>query len=275
MWNSKDVYYISDGTGILANTLGKSLICQFPGINFHEEQFPFVETIADAEKTMAYILKESCGRSPIIFSTVLDPRIVAILNSPEVVFFDAFTFFLEKMEDCLEAEALRAPGFSRRVDNSGMNRRVEAIQYCLEHDDGTGLGEYDEADVILLGVSRAGKTPISVYLASQMELKTANFPFTEEYLADYRLPHSIARYAKRTIGLTTTPEVLHKVREKRYSGSKYAKLATCKEEIYQAEQIFLKSNIPIINTAGKSIEETATQVMQELSLSKSSSRFTV
>ncbi len=272
MWNSKDVYYISDGTGILANTLGKSLICQFPEVNFHEEQFPFVNTVADAEKTMAYIKKESCGRNPIIFSTVLDPNIIAILDSPEVVFFDAFTFFLEKMEFCLEAKAIRAPGVSRKVDNVGMDRRVEAIQYCMEHDDGTGTSEYDEADVILLGVSRAGKTPISVYLASQMALKTANFPLTEEYLTSYRLPNSISRNSKRAIGLTTTPEVLRNVREKRYSGSNYAKLATCREEISQAEQIFLKNKIPMINTAGKSIEETATQVMQALNLSKKSTR---
>lgn len=267
MWNSKDVYYISDGTGILASNLGRSLICQFPGINFHEEQFPFITTMADAKKTMAYIRQHSGSRSPLIFSTIMDPEIIAVFKSPEVNFFDGYAFFLEKLEDCLEAEALRVPGFSRRVSNMDMNRRVEAIHYCLEHDDGTRVSGYDDADLILIGVSRAGKTPISVYLASQLGLKTANFPLTEEYLVPNELPDCIRQNISRAVGLTSTPEILHAVREKRYPDSRYANLATCRQELQQAAEIFLRHNIPVISTAGKSIEETATQALQALKLS--------
>ncbi|MBU0485614.1 MAG: pyruvate, phosphate dikinase/phosphoenolpyruvate synthase regulator [Proteobacteria bacterium] len=268
MWSSKDVYYISDSTGILVTNLGQALLCQFPEINFHEEKFPYVRTREDAEKTLAYILKQSLSRRPLIFSTIMDTEVRNIFKSPEVEFFDAFESLLEPLESCLEAKALRVPGFSRHSDDVTMARRVEAIHYCLDHDDGIKVNESDEADVILLGVSRSGKTPVSVYLATQMGLKSANFPLTTEYLTNYRLPDGIIRNKKRAIGLTTSPELLHNVREKRYPDSKYAKLANCITELEQAEEIFKRNQIPIVSSAGKSIEEIATQVSQELGLTK-------
>ena len=268
MWSSKDVYYISDSTGILATNLGQALICQFPEINFHEEKFPFVLNKEEAKKILDYILKKSAGRRPLIFSTIMTKEIRAVFDSPEVELFDAFEFFMTRLEDCLEAKALGVPGFSRHIDNLTMAKRVEAIHYCLEHDDGVNIHELDEAEVILLGVSRSGKTPVSVYLATQMGLKSANFPLTAEYLREYTLPEEIIKNRKRAIGLTTTPEVLHNVREKRYADSNYAKRSTCSEEIQTAETIFHNHQIPIVSTAGKSIEEIATQVSQELGLSR-------
>ncbi|MBU4178003.1 MAG: pyruvate, water dikinase regulatory protein [Desulfurivibrionaceae bacterium] len=268
MWSSKDVYYISDSTGILATNLGQALICQFPEINFHEEKFPFVLNKEEAKKILDYILKKSSGRRPLIFSTIMTKEIRAVFDSPEVELFDAFEFFMTRLEDCLEAKALGVPGFSRHIDNLTMAKRVEAIHYCLEHDDGVNIHELDEAEVILLGVSRSGKTPVSVYLATQMGMKSANFPLTSEYLSAYTLPEEIIKNRKRAIGLTTTPEVLHSVREKRYADSNYAKRSTCSEEIQTAETIFHNHQIPIVSTAGKSIEEVATQVSQELGLSK-------
>ncbi|HET98617.1 MAG TPA: pyruvate, phosphate dikinase/phosphoenolpyruvate synthase regulator [Desulfurivibrio alkaliphilus] len=268
MWNSKDIYFVSDSTGILATNLGHAMIRQFPEINFHEERFPFILTREEAQKTLAYILKHSGGRRPIIFSTIMNEEIRQIFDHPEVELFDPFRAFLEDLESCLEAKALRVPGFSRHVDNITMAKRVEAIHFCLEHDDGVRTNEFDEADVILLGVSRTGKTPVSVYLATQMGLKAANFPMTTEYLREYKLPDALRRNSRRAVGLTTTAELLHIVREKRYQGSSYARLATCSEEIKQAEQILNNYQIPIISTAGRSIEEIATQVTQELGISK-------
>ena len=270
MRKSKDIYYISDGTGIVANNLGKALICQFPEINFNEEKFPFITTVAKAKKIMDYILKHSAGRRPLIFSTIINPETIAVFNVPEVEFFDAYSFFLERLEDCLDARALRLPGASRKVTDMDMDRRVGAIHYCLEHDDGTKTSEYDMADAIILGVSRAGKTPISVYMASQMGMKTANFPLTDKFLSEYFLPDNIVRNLKRSTGITTSPEFLRNVREKRYPDSNYARLATCRDEIRRAEQIFQKYHIPVISSAGKSIEEMATQIAQGLNLSKAS-----
>lgn len=268
MWSSKDIYYISDSTGILVTNLGQALICQFPEVNFNEEKFPFVRTVAEAKKTMDRIMERSGGRRPIIFSTILDPEVRAVFDSPEVEYFEAYGTFLEMLETCLETRAVREPGFARHPSDLTLNRRVEAIHYCLAHDDGTKTGEYDEADVILLGVSRVGKTPVAVFLATQMGLKSANFPLTSEYLNSYRLPQLIRQNLSRVVALTTSPEHLRSSREKRYPGSGYARLSTCIEELKQAEQIYLKARVPIISTAGKSIEETATQVMQELGIAK-------
>ena len=182
--------------------------------------------------------------------------------------YDVFSEFLNRLEVSLEAKALGLPGYSQHADDLRMSKRVNAINYCLRHDDGTHLDEYNGADVILLGVSRAGKTPASVYLASHMGLKSANFPLTDKYLNNYRLPQSIIDNKKKAIGLTTTVEILHNFRQKRYPDSNYAKRHTCIEEIEQAQQIFQKYNIPVINTQGKSIEELATQISQELGIFK-------
>ncbi len=268
MWKSKDIYYISDSTGILITNMGESLICQFPEISFHEEKFPYIRTVKDAKKTLEYILKQSLGRRPIIFSTIMDMEVRDIFRSPEVEFFDAFDFFLDPLEACLEAKALRVPGFSRHGDDVTMSKRVDAIHYSLDHDDGSRDDEFEEADVILLGVSRAGKTPVCVYLATQMGLKAANFPLTSEYLSRSKMPDSVMSNLKRAVALTTTPELLRGMREKRYPNSTYAKLTTCIDEIQQAEQLFKRHRVPIISSAGKSIEEVATQVTQEIGLAK-------
>lgn len=268
MWKSKDIYYVSDSTGILATNLGQSLICQFPEINFHEEKFPFIKTVADAEKTIDYILKQSVGRRPIIFSTLVSPKLRAIFNHPEVELFDVCDVFLARLEVCLEAKALGLPGYSRHVDDGSMSKRVEAIHYCLGHDDGTKFDEYHEADVILVGVSRSGKTPVSVYLATHMGLKAANYPLTTQNLDNYSLPEGLRKNRKKAVGLTIGPEILSTIREKRYPNSNYAKRSTCVQELQQAQQIFQKYSIPVINTSGKSIEELATQITQEIGLSK-------
>lgn len=268
MWNSKDVYYISDSTGILVTNLGQALICQFPEINFHEEKFPFIRTVAQAKATLHYILKQSSGRRPIIFSTLMNQNLRNVFDDPQVEFFDTFEFLLTRLEGCLEASALRVPGFSRHVDDLNMEKRVAAIHFCLEHDDGIRLEECGEADVILLGVSRAGKTPVSVYLSSHMGLKVANYPLTEEYLKQYRLPEGLIGHSKKAVGLTNSPDMLSTVRQKRYPNSSYASRATCVEELEQAQQIFQKYKIPVIDTSGKSIEEIATHISQEIGIYK-------
>lgn len=268
MWNSKDVYYLSGSTGILAEDLGKSLLCQFPEISFNEEKFSFIRTEKEAWEVRELIIKQSAGRRPLVFSTIMNPELIEILDAPEIEFFHICDSYLTRLEELLEAKPLRESGFSRHLDDTTMAKRVSAIQYCIAHDDGSSTKDYDEAEAILLGVSRSGKTPVSVYLATQMGIKTANYPLVCDDLNAYRLPPDILRNRKKVIGLSTTPEILHHIREKRYKGSSYAKLATCVNEISQAHQIFLKYEIPVIMSDGRSIEETATQVAQELTIKK-------
>lgn len=268
MWHAKDVYYISESTGILAEEMGKSLICQFPEISFNMENIPFIKTLEDARKAIEYILSRSGGRYPLVFSTIMDQELIAVLDISEVELFSFCDEYLGRLEHVLEAKPIRISGSARHLDDSTMGDRVKAIHYCIAHDDGSMLKDYDEAEVILLGVSRSGKTPISVYLATQMGIKAANYPLVAEDLDAYRLPPPIVRNKARAIGLSTDPKTLSFVRGKRYKDSNYAKMDTCKGEIHQANQIFLQYGIPIIVSDGRSIEETATQVAQLLSLKR-------
>ncbi|HIP82677.1 MAG TPA: pyruvate, phosphate dikinase/phosphoenolpyruvate synthase regulator [Desulfocapsa sulfexigens] len=268
MWHSKDVYYLSESTGILAEDMGKSLLCQFPEISFNMEKIPFIKEPDDAHKAIEHIISQSAGRYPLVFSTIMNKDLIAILDIPEIEFFSICDEYLGRLEHVLEAKPIRISGTARHLDDTTMEDRVSAIQYCIAHDDGSLMKDYDEAEVILLGVSRSGKTPISVYLATQMGIKAANYPLVAEDLNAYRLPPPIIRNKARAIGLSTDPKTLSFVREKRYKGSKYAKINTCTGELSQANQIFLQYGIPIIVSDGRSIEETATQVAQLLSLKR-------
>lgn len=264
MWKSKDVYFVSGNTGILAKDMGKALLCQFPEVSFNEELIPFIRTESQARKALERILQQSAGRYPIIFSTLFSKSLNNIFDTPEVEFLNICDHFLERLEEILEVKPIREAGTARALDDNAMTRRVNAIHYSIAHDDGTATKDYDEADLIIVGVSRSGKTPVSVYLATQMGLKTANFPLVDDNLGTCRLPPEIIRNKNRVVGLSTTPDMLHSFREKRYQGSTYAKIATCATELKQSDQIFLKYQIPVVFSDGRSIEETATQVAQEL-----------
>ncbi len=268
MWKVKDVYYVSDSTAILTEEMGKSLLCQFPEINFNEEKIPFVRTVHDAKKALQHIRTQSSVLQPLVFCTIMDKEVRVVFDVAEVEVFDLYGGFLNGLEIALEAKALREPGYFRHGDESQIDQRVEAIHYTIEHDDGKKTSGYDAADIILIGVSRSGKTPVSVYLATHMGYKVANFPLTADHLSQYELPVDIVRNRRRTVGLTTSPGYLHKLREKRYPESQYAKLATCANEVSQAEQLCLQHSIKTINTEGRSIEEISVQTTQLLGLSK-------
>lgn len=267
MWSSKDIYYISDSTGFLVENMGRALLCHFPAISFNEETFSFITSEADARRVLATIMEQSSGLRPVIFSTIMDLQVKKVFDVAEVEFYDVLSAHLNRLERHLEAKALRVPGFSHAASDEG-DKRVEAIHYCLNHDDGTNPREFDEADIIVLGVSRAGKTPVSVYLATHMGLKAANLPLTEEYLSKSDLPDYIVNNKEKAVGITTKPEVLHSIREKRMPGSNYAALTTCRQELGQALQMYLQYDIPYISSSGKSIEELAAQICKVLGVAR-------
>ena len=272
MLNKKYIYYVSGCTGIVAMDVGKSLLSQFPETSFHEEKFPFIKNTSDAQKTINYIIEQSEREKPIIFSSLVNPEVREIFNRPEVELFDIYDVFLGRLENCLDDKPLLLPGCSRHVDDSGISKRAKAIDYCLEHDDGRKIVDYDKADVIVLGVSRSGKTPLSIYLATHLGLKVANSPLTEEILDIYKLPKEINKNISKTVGLTSDHEILSTIRQERYPDSNYAKRSVCIQELRQAEQIYQKYKIPYINTSRKSIEELAAQILQEIGLYRKTSR---
>jgi len=265
---TQDVYYVSGSTAILAEDMGKALLAQFQEIRFREEKISFIHTPEDAKKALAHILQQSEGGQPLVFCTIMDQETRDIFNCPQVKFFDIFLNTLELLEKALDTRALREPGYSRHFTISKMDKRVDAIHFSLEHDDGTRTAEYDEAEIILIGVSRSGKTPVSIYLATHMEMKAANFPLTADHLDRYELPKDIVRNRKRVVGLTASPQYLHNIREKRYAGSTYASIANCTRELQQAKQLFMRHNIKILNVEGRSIEEIAVQAIQVIGLAK-------
>ena len=268
----RDVYYVSGSTAILAENMGKALLAQFHDIRFREEKIPFIHTPADARKALTHILQQVEDGPPLVFCTIMDQETRDVFDCPEVQFFDIFLNTLELLEKALGVNALREPGHSRHFTLSKMNRRVDAIHFSLEHDDGTRLGEYDEAEIILLGVSRSGKTPVSIYLATHMELKSANFPLTSDHLDKPELPREIVRNRKKVVGLTCSPGYLHNIREKRYAGSTYASLANCAKELQQAKQLYQRHNLKVLNVEGRSIEEIAVQAIQFAGLTRRTSR---
>ncbi len=268
MTKTQDVYYVSGSTAILAEDMGKALLAQFQDIRFREEKIPFIHTPDDARKALTHILKQSEGTQPLLFCTIMDQETRDVFNCPQVKFFDIFLNTLELLEKALDSRALREPGYSRHFTISKMDKRVDAIHYSLEHDDGTRTAEYDEAEIILIGVSRSGKTPVSIYLATHMELKSANFPLTSDHLSQDELPKDIVRNRKRVVGLTSSPQYLHNIREKRYAGSSYASLANCTRELQQAKHLFMRHNIKVLNVEGRSIEEIAVQALQIIGLEK-------
>lgn len=268
MTKSKDVYYVSGSTAILAEDMGKALLAQFQGTRFREEKIPFIHTPDDARKALAHILQQSEGTQPLLFCTIMDLETRDVFDCPQVLFFDIFLNTLELLEKALGAKALREPGYSRHFTISRMDKRVDAIHFSLEHDDGIRTAEYDKADIILVGVSRSGKTPVSIYLATHMELKAANFPLTADHLDQYELPKDIVRNRQRVVGLTSSPLYLHTIREKRYAGSTYASLANCTRELQQAKQLFQRHDIKVLNVEDRSIEEIAVQAIQAIGISK-------
>jgi [pyruvate, water dikinase]-phosphate phosphotransferase / [pyruvate, water dikinase] kinase len=263
-----DVYYVSGSTAILAEDMGRALLAQFPGIRFREEKIPFIHTPDDARRALNHILQQSEGTQPLLFCTIMDQETRDVLNCPEVRFFDIFLNTLELLEQSIGIQARREAGYSRHFTISRMDKRVDAIHFSLEHDDGTKPADYDEAEIILIGVSRSGKTPVSIYLATHMELKSANFPLTSDHLDKPELPKEIVRNRKRAIGLTCSPQYLHTIREKRYAGSTYASLANCTKELQQAKSLYMRHNLKILNVEGRSIEEIAVQATQAIGLTK-------
>lgn len=269
---TRNVYYISGSTALLAEDMGRALLAQFRDLRFKEERIPFIHTPEEAKETLQKILSQSQGSKPLVFCTIMDPATRDIFDTDQVIYFDIFLEKLEQLENVLQSKARREPGYSRHFTISRMNKRVDAIHYSLDHDDGTKTKEYDKAEIILVGVSRTGKTPVSIYIATHMEMKAANFPLTADHLNQHELPKDIVRNRKRVIGLTSSPRYLHQIREKRYQGSSYASLENCTKELQQARQLFTRYNIRSINVEGRSIEELAVQAVQNIGKAKRNQR---
>jgi regulator of PEP synthase PpsR (kinase-PPPase family) len=264
MPNRRTVFFVSDRTGITAEMLGNSLLSQFDEIEFQRLTIPFVDS---AEKMAAVIEQinetiEREGRPPIVFSSIVDDTMSETLRrNTRTLTLDLFQAFVAPLEAELGAKSSHAAGRSHGIANSHEYfARMEAINFSQTHDDGASTRDLARAQVILVGVSRCGKTPTSLYLALQFGLRAANFPLTPDDFADRALPASVLPHKERLFGLTIDPDRLHKIREERRPGSKYAALENCRYEVRECEHLLESQGIPMLDTTAKSIEEIATTI---------------
>jgi len=270
MADLRPVFYVSDGTGITAETIGHSLLTQFPGLRFVTDRLPFVDTLEKARLTADKIRQagEAHGMRPVVVNSCVDPALNAVLAGSGALMLDVFAPFIDPLERELgrqrESNVGRAHGM---VDFDSYHRRINAMNYALAHDDGIGA-DYSEADLILVGVSRAGKTPTCVYLALHYGICAANYPLTEEDLESDRLPPRLKPYRRKLFGLTIDPLRLHQIRQQRRPNSRYAQLDTCKREVAAAEELLRAQGIQWLSTTHASIEEISSRVLESLGINR-------
>jgi regulator of PEP synthase PpsR (kinase-PPPase family) len=260
----RTVFFVSDRTGITAEMLGNSLLSQFEEIEFTRLTIPFVDS---PEKIAAVIeqINETSAREaqpPIVFSSIVDDAMSNTLRrNTHALALDLFQVFIAPLETELGAKSSHAAGRSHGITNSHEYfARMDAINFAQAHDDGAATRELSRAQVILVGVSRCGKTPTSLYLALQFGIRAANFPLTPDDFADHALPASVVPHKDRLFGLTINPERLHKIREERRPHSKYSALENCRYEVRECEHLLEREGVPVLDTTEKSIEEIATTI---------------
>lgn len=271
MTQRRTVFFVSDGTGITAETLGHSLMSQFEGISFNQVRMPFIDTADKANDCLCRIAETARidGARPIVVSTLVRQEVSDAFRSAEGVVLDFFGAFIAPLEEELGQKSSHTIGRSHgRATSKDYLARIDAVNFTLAHDDGVADRDLDKADVILVGVSRSGKTPTSLYLALQFGIKAANFPLIPEDFERNRLPASLAPYRHKLFGLTISPDRLSQIRQERRPDSRYASLENCRWEVEQAQRLMRRENIRWLESTTKSIEEIAATLMQTIGLDR-------
>jgi regulator of PEP synthase PpsR (kinase-PPPase family) len=262
------VFFVSDGTGITAETFGNAILAQFE-MKFRHVRLPFVDSVDKAHQAVRQInhTAEIEGRKPIVFTTLVNTEVLQVIQSGcKGMLLDMFGTFVNPLEQELGITSNHRIGrFSDVSKSQEYHDRIEAINFSLAHDDGQLNRDLELSDVILVGVSRSGKTPTSLYLAMQHGLKAANYPLIPEDFERRQLPPALMPHKKKIFGLTIQPERLSEIRNERRPHSKYASLSNCRAEVSEAEAMMRRAGIRWLSTTHKSIEEIATTILQEIS----------
>ena len=267
----RSAFFVSDRTAITAEMLGHSLLTQFDGLSLRETTLPFIDSLDKAQEAVQKINAAGVedGVRPIIISTLAKTDIAAVVGQANALFLDCFQIFIAPLENELGARASHAIGRTHNVnDIVNYYKRMESVNYTLSHDDGVSTRDLAEADVILVGVSRCGKTPTCLYLSMQFGIRAANYPFIPEDFGSRLLPASLRPLRDKLYGLTITPTRLQSIRSERRPNSTYADLKNCEYEIREAESLMRRENIPFLDATSKSVEELATTIMQQAHLER-------
>ena len=258
------VFFLSDSTGISAETMGNALLIQFPDLHFERRLIPFISSVEEARRVVAILDAAMEGPvTPLAFTTAAVDEVRLELHKTRCPLIDFFDLHMARVESILETKGMRVAARLHGVgDIKRYNNRMAAVEYAIEHDDGQSLRALDKADVILVAPSRCGKTPTTIYLALQHGVFVANYPLVDEDLEVAELPRPIRKLRDRCFGILTTPGRLSQVRQERRPNSRYASLEQCSYELRKAEAMFRSHQIPTINSATKSVEEMSTVILQ-------------
>ena len=267
----RSVFFISDGTAITAETLGHSLLAQFPHVDFDIHIIPYITSEEAAMNVVAEINRrsEQDGELPLVFDTLIDPYARDIINTANAVNLDVFEGLIGKLSEVLGTAPTTLVGQTHAVtDSESYKARIDAVHFALDNDDGARTRHYDKADLILIGVSRSGKTPTSIYLSLQFGIRGANYPLTEEDLDDNRLPSVLKAHKHKLFGLMIDAERLVAIRTERKANSRYASFSQCQMELRAVEGIYISEGIKYLNVSEMSIEEISTRVLQMTGLKR-------
>lgn len=266
------VFMLSDGTGITAETLGNSLITQFENIAFERLTIPYIDSVDKAEKVLLQVNKAFTdhGVKPLVFMTLVNKEIRDLFfKEANACVFDLFNTFIGPLENELNEKSSYTVGRTHGVINNKLYlHRLEAIDFALSHDDGVKTRGYEKADIILIGVSRCGKTPSCLYMALQYGILAANYPFTEEEIFGFQLPEVLKPFKQKLFGLTIDVPRLQQIRAERRPNSKYASAEQCRLEVHEVEAMYQKEKIPYINSTKYSIEEISTRILASSGLQR-------
>jgi regulator of PEP synthase PpsR (kinase-PPPase family) len=258
------VFFLSDSTGISAETMGNALLIQFPDTPFERTLFPFITTVEEARRVVAVLDEAMDGPvTPLVFTTAADDTVRLELAKTRAPIIDFFDIHMSRVEEILGLRGLHEAARLHGVgDIRSYNNRMAAVEFTIEHDDGQSVRGLEKADVILIAPSRCGKTPTSMYLALQHGLFVANYPLVDEDLEQAHLPGLLRDYESRCVGLTTTVERLSRVRNERRPSSRYASVEQCRWELRRAGELYAAHRIPVIDSSSRSVEEMATLIVQ-------------
>jgi len=267
----RTVFFVSDQTGVTAETMGHSLLTQFDGLEFRQVTLPFISTVDKAEEAVRRINATAASEPlrPVIFSTLVKEDVREIVKRANALFLDFFDAFMGPLEIELEVKSTRAEGRAHGMADVGAyTTRINATNFALANDDGSGSHEYERADIILIGVSRSGKTPTCLYLALQYGVFAANYPLADEEFESGRIPQSLLKHRAKLQGLSIAPDRLQQIRNERRPDSRYSSAAQVAYEVRAAEALFERYGIDYINTTECSIEEIASRILDRTGIER-------
>lgn len=271
----RTAFFISDGTGITVEALGRSLLGQFEHTDFEYVIKPFIDSVEKADHLVSQIneVAELDGIRPVVVDTIVDESVRAALKNANAFMLDIFSTFLAPLEEELGSASSYSVGKSHSIkeDDQVYKDRIDSVHFAIDNDDGGKTRHYDKADIILIGPSRSGKTPTCLYMALQFGIRAANYPLTEEDFEYGDIPKALRLYKHKLYGLTIDPSRLAAIRHERKPDSRYASIKQCDQEVAEAELLYQRFGIPYINTTHFSVEEISTRMMVEAGIERRTS----